>query len=421
MLLNIDKLRGQTSRHQPNGEFRMEKDVSIYIGRFSPFHKGHAYVLEQALRTSKLTIVLIGSSGQSRSLKNPFSFQERKEMIEAWYSKTCVKAPPGGMGQLRIVALRDHPYNDALWIRSVQRLVKKTATDFAYMIGSNGDPAILTDFHVVGSDRDDSTWYLNAFPQWKKDLAPPHRINGETNISATEIRKMMFSSAGSYLTERDVIGDYVPPTTLDFLDRFCGAFDYEQSSSEWIDAQLEKYSDSYSQLVREYEFIERYKASWSRAPYAPTFVTVDSVIVQSGHILVVKRGAEPGKGLWALPGGFLDQNERLLDGAIREVIEETGLSLAQGKNADKITREILKGSMRDKEIFDAPDRSARGRTITTAFLFRLDDTKPLPKVKGSDDAAAAFWLPIDRALEETHMFFEDHAHIITALIGKKDL
>ncbi len=408
----------------------MEKDVSIYIGRFSPFHKGHAYVLEQALRTSKLTIVLIGSSGQSRSLKNPFSFQERKEMIEAWYNS---KLNSGKMGELRIVALRDHPYNDALWIRSVQRLVKKAANDFTELCKLRGEPVILTDFHVVGSDRDESTWYLNAFPQWKLDLAPPHRIDGRTSISATDIRKMMFSSAGSYLTERNIIENYVPSTTLDFLDRFCGAFDHEEDSGEWIDAQLEKYSDAYSQLVREYEFIERYKASWSRAPYAPTFVTVDAVIVQSGHILVVKRGAEPGKGLWALPGGFLDQNERLLDGAIREVIEETGLSLAQGKNADKITREILRGSMRDKEIFDAPDRSARGRTITTAFLFRLDDTKPLPKVKGMNvpaheangeqivETSAAFWLPIDRALEETHMFFEDHAHIITALIGKKDL
>lgn len=406
----------------------MEKDVSIYIGRFSPFHKGHAYVLEQALRTSKLTIVLIGSSGQSRSLKNPFSFQERKEMIEAWYNKAnshneimVAKAGYEPWGQLRIVPLRDHPYNDALWIRSVQRLVKRTATDFAYLLGSNGEPSILTDFHVVGSDRDESTWYLNAFPQWKKDLALPHRINGETNISATEIRRMMFSDAGSYGSNADTIARYVPQTTLDFLDRFCGHFDFVEDPEEWINAQTEKYGEAYAQLVREFQFVERYKASWSRAPYAPTFVTVDSVIVQSGHILVVKRGAEPGKGLWALPGGFLDQNERLLDGAIREVIEETGLQLAQGKNADKITREILKGSMRDKEIFDAPDRSARGRTITTAFLFRLDDTKPLPKVKGSDDAAAAFWLPIDRALEETHMFFEDHAHIITALIGKKDL
>jgi bifunctional NMN adenylyltransferase/nudix hydrolase len=145
------------------------------------------------------------------------------------------------------------------------------------------------------------------------------------------------------------------------------------------------------------------------------------------------RGAEPGKGLWALPGGFLNQNERLSDAVIRELIEETGISLAEGKKAKDITIEILKGSIREKEVFDAPDRSMRGRTITHAFFIRLDDTKPLPFVKGQNapleetggvvevETAKAFWLPIDEALNRSDQWFEDHHSIIETLIGTKDL
>jgi bifunctional NMN adenylyltransferase/nudix hydrolase len=73
--------------------------------------------------------------------------------------------------------------------------------------------------------------------------------------------------------------------------------------------------------------IEKYKESWKAAPFPPTFVTVDAVVVQSGHVLLVKRKAMPGAGLWALPGGFLNQEETLLDGAIRELKEETKIKV----------------------------------------------------------------------------------------------
>ena len=60
-------------------------------------------------------------------------------------------------------------------------------------------------------------------------------------------------------------------------------------------------------LVEEQAYIKRYKDIWADAPYAPTFVTTDAVVIQSGHVLLVKRRTAPGKGLWALPGGFLKE------------------------------------------------------------------------------------------------------------------
>lgn len=388
------------------------KDITVYIGRFSPFHKGHAYILEQALQTSKLVIVLIGSSGQARSLKNPFTYDERREMIESWQVAERVGFDKHGLTKLVIAPLQDSPYNDALWMRQVQSKVQSIAKKFVKermparidLRTMDEDLDVLpnpANVFLTGSNRDDSTWYLNAFPQWTLSLVPPYRQNGVLDISATDVRRWMFD-ARIRLDPDDQIPDALPMSTYRFLNEFMKTPGYEA-------------------LKTEYGFVQKYKADWAVAPYAPTFVTVDAVVVQSGHVLVVERGHQPGKGLWALPGGFLNQNERLRDGAIRELIEETGISLAEGKRAKEITEAMLKGSIRENQVFDAPDRSSRGRTITTAFLIRLDDTKPLPKVKGTDDAADAFWVPISEALDRSSKWFEDHHAIVTTLIGTKDL
>lgn len=389
-------------------------DVTVYIGRFNPFHKGHAHVLQQALETSKLVIVLVGSSGQSRSLKNPFSFDERREMIERWQVESGIgfEAHPtnNGLSKLVILPIRDYPYNDALWMRQVQSAVKKATKKFAIERG-----LILTDVSITGSDRDETTWYLNSFPQWKQKLVEPFRVdvslNVSLNVSATDVRAWLFATPFVGHSKADRIQETLPNTTRRFLHEF----------------QID-HKEAYKALCDEYSFVQKYKAAWSVAPYPVTFVTVDAVVVQSGHVLIVKRGHQPGKGLWALPGGFVNQGERLRDAAIRELSEETGIRLAMGKNAKEITKAILKGSIVEHEVFDHPGRSSRGRTITTAYLFRLDDTKPLPPITaGSEDADApdeitdAKWIPINEALERTDMWFEDHLSILETLVGTKDL
>jgi bifunctional NMN adenylyltransferase/nudix hydrolase len=129
------------------------------------------------------------------------------------------------------------------------------------------------------------------------------------------------------------------------------------------------------------------------------------VVIQSGHILLVRRKAEPGRGLWALPGGFVGQEELLYDSCIRELREETGL---------KVPEKVLQGSMFKKDVFDRPDRSTRGRTITHAFYFKLDDLQPLPHIKGGDDAEKARWVPLSEFLTMEDQMYEDHFHIARA-------
>lgn len=382
-------------------------DVTVYIGRFNPFHLGHVQVLRRALATSKLVIVLVGSAGKARSPRNPFSFIERASMIEAW------AASEGHDAFLRVVPVSDQA-SDTAWIHDVQSIVKRvTASTCKHVAELTGEQLVLTDTRIIGSDRDETTWYLNAFPQWRLDLVEPYRH--EESLSGTSVRRVLFEEDPGELPKLiDGLSHKLPQTTIDFLQRF-----------------IKRDDGAIFKLRVEHMFIRKSKAAWAAAPYKPTFQTADAVIIQSGHVLVVKRGNQPGYGLWALPGGYVNQHETIRDAAIREAIEETGISLAKGSKSAEITARMLRGSIVDHEIFDNPNRSERGRIITCAYLIRLDDTKPLPTVAGQNvpayeaaspdevETLSAFWLPLSRAFDEPEMWFEDHLEILGHFVNSK--
>lgn len=64
--------------------------------------------------------------------------------------------------------------------------------------------------------------------------------------------------------------------------------------------------------------------------FADPKVTVAVLVVRAGCVLLGKRGVEPQRGLWCLPGGFMDYGERVHEAAAREVLEETGLRVQVG-------------------------------------------------------------------------------------------
>jgi bifunctional NMN adenylyltransferase/nudix hydrolase len=122
---------------------------------------------------------------------------------------------------------------------------------------------------------------------------------------------------------------------------------------------------------------------------------------------MIRRRAEPGRGLWALPGGYVNANiDKSVEAAmLRELREETQI---------KVPTPVLRGNIVRSRVFDAIDRSPRGRIITHAFHIQLPDGD-LPKIKGSDDADKARWVPIaEIKSEET---FEDHFEIISHFLG----
>jgi len=68
--------------------------------------------------------------------------------------------------------------------------------------------------------------------------------------------------------------------------------------------------------MEEAVYIKDYRGQW-KTPFPPFFVTVDAVVYQSGHLLVIRRGHNPGRGKIALPGGFVNAKERIEDAMFR--------------------------------------------------------------------------------------------------------
>jgi len=105
-------------------------------------------------------------------------------------------------------------------------------------------------------------------------------------------------------------------------------------------------------------------------------VGAGAMVIHDGKILLVKRGVEPGKGLWAIPGGTLRLGETLQACAAREILEETGVTVAIG--------ECL-------YVFDLIERDEAGKI---KFHFVVADFAALfvsGEPKGADDADEAQW------------------------------
>ena len=330
----------------------------VLIGRFQPLHNAHLEIIKRATALTDQLVIVTGSAHRPRTYKNPFTSFERERMIK--------DATAGLSMRVYVEPNIDTIYNDQAWAVRVQGIVSKYV-------------CLGTKTGIIGHKKDESSFYLDMFPQW--EFVNVEQIEP---LGATNIRDLFFKQDANM----NFIKHVVPETTFDFLMRF-------------------KDTPEYAQIIREREFIETYKKQYASLPYPPIFSTADAVVFCSGHVLMIKRRSEPGKGLWALPGGFVNANtdKSVEDAAIRELREETGI---------KVPAPVLRGSIVRSKVFDAIDRSARGRTITHAFHIVLPDGE-LPKVKGMDDAEKARWVPIAEVKSEE--CFEDHYEILQHFLG----
>ncbi|MDJ0918073.1 MAG: NUDIX domain-containing protein [Woeseiaceae bacterium] len=129
--------------------------------------------------------------------------------------------------------------------------------------------------------------------------------------------------------------------------------------------------------------------------YPHPSVTTDIVIFTIRHdelkVLLIKRGMPPYQGMWALPGGFVDMDEDLEEGARRELEEETGVS-------DVFLEQLY--------TFGAPDRDPRERVITVAY-YALIPTDEID-IKAGSDAEGVSWI----GMQELPELAFDHAAIL---------
>jgi bifunctional NMN adenylyltransferase/nudix hydrolase len=343
-------------------------DLAVFIGRFQPFHNGHLEVVRQALAEAGRLLIVIGSDEAARRPDFvPFTAAERREMILA-------SLLPAERDRVVFKGAPDFGDIDA-WSDRVRRLVAETLGE----AGLGADARVT----LIGCSKDRSSYYLRAFPEWNA-IAVPH-LGG---LSATPAREAYFGEDPAQVSAwlAGPAAEQLPPAVVAWLDAF-------------------RTTPDYAEMLAELAYARRYREAWGSAPYPPIFVTADAVVIQDGHVLLIRRKGRPGRGQWAIPGGFVEQDEFVVDAALRELKEETGLAVAE---AD------LRGSILATRVFDAPFRDMRGRMITHATLFHLRSLTPeLPRAVGADDADLASWVRLTDLRREA--LFDDHFLIIQAM------
>ena len=323
-------------------------EFGVVIGRFQPFHNAHLDLVRFALKEAQKLVIVLGSVNAARDTMNPFSGEQRCSMIRNSLSKEENE-------RVEFVYAKDYQSNN-MWLAAVQSAIDS-------ITGGS------CDVKLVGHKKDASSFYLKLFPQWGDYI----ESGISSDLDATKVRENLFRQG------KIDIKNQVPKAVYDFL-------------SSWME------TPEFKRLHGEYQDIENEHAAWADAPYKPTFVTTDAIVICSGHVLTVKRGGKYGKGLLAWPGGYIKVDEYIIDSCIRELKEETGIKIPDAE---------LKKYIKDKDVFDNPRRDLRGRVITHAFCFVLPDG-PLPKVKGMDDAEDAGWITIHEFHCREMEFFADH-------------
>lgn len=174
--------------------------TGIFIGRFQPVHQGHIHALGIAASQVEKLYILIGSANACRSIKNPWTYRERVDMLRS-------KLWTNHIVNVEFVPLNDYPYNDTQWIADV----RATAEHF-----NMGTPTLFG--HMKEGNA-----YLRWFPDWKfRDIEAQYKVH------ATAIRERMFETDDPamprtvkddfkyYEKEKQLFANYPFPETLNF-------------------------------------------------------------------------------------------------------------------------------------------------------------------------------------------------------------
>ncbi len=349
-------------------------DFGVLIGRFQPFHNGHLHLVREALNACGHLVVLVGSSNRPRLERNPFSFDERRGMMEAAVADAFGSA---ALDKLSVEPLPDRLYDYPAWLSEVQHVLIRKA-------GAHIAPQTA----LFGHHRDHTSFYLNDFPEWGNMLSAEA---GSGNVEATHIRRAYFQPYDQ--AAMDHIATLAPGATVSFLRNFRG-------------------HAAFTRLMIDIKANADYKVKYGPGPHS----AADPVVICSGRVLMIKRGGAPMEGFWALPGGFKERHQTFWDAAVAELMQETTIDLGCGFDPAK-TEALLRSAYRGRDIFDDPHRSERANISTVGHLFDLGSGVP-PAVIAADDAqkGSAAWRRISEIRADE--CFDDHAFLIKVLINR---
>jgi|SRR5574344_46839 len=362
----------------------------VFIGRFQPFHNGHLALLENAINdlgigasadesSHDAFTILIGSSEQKDTIQNPLSSDERMNCINSAISLIRAKYDI----PTNYSCINDSCYNYNSWIYNVQSVVNERVEE---EFGKQPAQVIL-----IGFDKVKEYAFATGF-----DFYQSKELKG--GIHGSDIRKSIIEKGIAS------ISDKVPKETFKYLKKV----HFEE------------------RLLGIYKKIEDYDKS-TGAKYATCFLTVDNLVIEAGHVLLVKR---KDNGKFAMPGGFQEPTETAKDAAKRELEEETGLRISSDFFA------LTQGPVLFDSPFRGPRAGSHANMPTHVFLWKRngehtqlsigsseDTSKYKIKspsqtvVKGGDDAAESLWMPFNEIVNRPQTDFHgDHKKIICNML-----
>lgn len=326
--------------------------AGVFTLRGQILHNGHLSCLDKLFELADFGMIFIGSTNSPITANNSFNYAQRKavieEIIETRFPNRTYKIFP----------LNDYIYDNYRW--------KDQITDQTSIFRSE-------DVCMIGGSKGE--WYFNLFSEFDK-FVPDFN---DPSLHATTLRKEYFIDGIINLTK-------MPKITADYLAHIYDTEQYHYVRNEML--RIKELNDTYG-----------------KGP----FTTVDNVCIWRNKILLVQRKNHPGKGLWAIAGGYLDAtDESVMHGAYRELIEETQAN---------ITFEQYNSFVKDVKYFNNPSRSVVAHINTHAHYVVIPDEIEMV-VEGADDAAVAEWKDMEFVENNPTLFYDDHRSIIEIFVGQ---
>lgn len=329
---------------------------AVVIGRFNPMHNGHLALIKKAIESVTGTVhVVLGSASKLPDFKNPLPLEKRRAVVSQ------VLRNLGSPRDIQIHAM-DDVSTDEQWVMNINALVNNL-TEY-------GDPAETAIF----SGCKDTEFY-------EKNFVYPIEAVDVGDVSATLVRTEAFLGRADWSRN-------VPAESAAAYVEFMKTAEFERLKAERGACATRKA-----------------EAELAHAFNNPIEPVVHAAVVQEGKILLVKRRSLRGDGQWALPGGFLEKTESTIEGALRELKEETGVDLENRKAA--MLSSAVEENLDDLSV----------RTLGINYLFAVHPSEELEVSLDDKEAYDFQWADVAEVLAGEIPLFYNHTTVVRRLFS----